>query len=65
MILSLESLHISQEDIPNNETERCQMSEWEVILDAPDRVNIPCLMHNTHLCHCVSMAKWLAYLTHM
>ena len=23
---------------------------WEVVLDAPDRVNIPCLMHDTRLC---------------
>ena len=23
---------------------------WEVVLGAPDRVNIPCLMHDTRLC---------------
>ena len=33
------------EDLPNNE---CKTSEWEVVLGAPDRVNIPCLMHDTH-----------------
>ena len=24
--------------------------KWEVVLVASDRVNIPCLMHHTHLC---------------
>ena len=24
--------------------------KWEVVLGAPDRVNIPCLMHDTRLC---------------
>ena len=23
---------------------------WEVVLGDPDRVNIPCLMHDTRLC---------------
>ena len=23
---------------------------WEVVLEAPDRVNIPCLMHDNRLC---------------
>ena len=26
------------------------ISKWEVVLGAPDRVNIPCLMHDTRLC---------------
>ena len=29
---------------------RCKIYEWEMVLGAPDRVNIPCLMHDTHLC---------------
>ena len=50
---------ISQEDFPNNEIQtRCsnpkgtdvKCSKYEVVLGAPDRVNIPCLMHNTRLC---------------
>ena len=50
---------INQEDFPNNETwtrcsnpkmDRFNISNWEVVLDAPDRVNIPCLRHNTRLC---------------
>ena len=32
---------ISQEDVPNNE----KWTRWEVVPGAPDRVNIPCLMH--------------------
>ena len=24
--------------------------QWEVVLGAPDRVNIPCLKHDTRLC---------------
>ena len=24
--------------------------KWELVLGAPDRVNIPCLMHDTRLC---------------
>ena len=44
---------------PNNEIwTRCSnpkgtdvnYSKWEVVLDAPDRVNIPCLMHDTLRC---------------
>ena len=31
--------------------DRCKISEWEVAQGAPDRVNIPCLMHDTCLCH--------------
>ena len=30
--------------------DRCKISEWEVVLGAPDIVNISCLMHDTHLC---------------
>ena len=29
---------------------RCRMSKWEVALGAPDRVIIPCPMHDSHLC---------------
>ena len=28
----------------------CKRSEWEVVLGAPDRVNIACVMHDTRLC---------------
>ena len=31
---------------------RCIIYKWGVVLGAPDRVNIPCLVHNTHLCQC-------------
>ena len=30
--------------------DRFKMSKWEVVPGAPDRVNIPCLMHDTCLC---------------
>ena len=30
--------------------DRCKISKWEVVKGAPDRVNIPCLMHDTRLC---------------
>ena len=32
--------------------DRCILSQWEVVLEleAPDKVNIPCLMHDTRLC---------------
>ena len=30
--------------------DRCKLSKWEVVLGAPDRVNIPCLVHDTRLC---------------
>ena len=30
--------------------DRCKISECEVIKGAPNRVNIPCLMRDTHLC---------------
>ena len=30
--------------------DRCKISKWEVLPCAPDKVNIPCLMHGTHLC---------------
>ena len=29
---------------------RCKIFEWEVVLGASDRVNIPCLMHDTCFC---------------
>ena len=31
--------------------DRFKISKWEVVLGAPDKVNIPCLMHDTRLCH--------------
>ena len=50
----------SEEDFPNYEIRtRCTNPKngqmiisniWEVLLGAPDRVNIPCLMHDTCLC---------------
>ena len=41
----------SQEDPPNNaKWTRCQYPIREVVLGAPDRVNTPCLMHDTRLC---------------
>ena len=30
--------------------DRYKISKWEVVLGAPDIVNIPCLMYDTHLC---------------
>ena len=30
--------------------DRCKISKWEVVLGAPDRVNIPCLIHDIRLC---------------
>ena len=30
--------------------DKCKIYEWEVVLDSPDRVNIPCLMHDTRRC---------------
>ena len=30
--------------------DRLKLSKWEVVLGAPDRVNIPCLFHDTRLC---------------
>ena len=30
--------------------DRCKISEWEVVLGAPDRVNAPCHKHGTRLC---------------
>ena len=29
--------------------DRFKLAKWEVVLGAPDRVNIPCLMHDTRL----------------
>ena len=42
---------------PNNETDICKISEWEVALGAPDRVNISRLMNDTRHCHVRSMAR--------
>ena len=40
----------SYEDFPNNSKwTRCKYPKWEVVLCAPDRVNIPCLVHDTRL----------------
>ena len=30
--------------------DRCKISDREVVIDAPDRVNIPCLLHDYHRC---------------
>ena len=30
--------------------DRCKISKWEVVLGAPNRVKIHCLMHDTCLC---------------
>ena len=30
--------------------DRFNSSKWEVVLGVQDRVNIPCLMHDTRLC---------------
>ena len=38
---------ISLDDFSNDEMNRCEISVWEVILGAPDRVHIPCLMTHT------------------
>ena len=52
----------SEEDFQNNvKWTRCKYSKWEVVLGAPDRVNIPCLMHDTYFCELdVKMIKKLA-----
>ena len=42
-------MRIGCEAFLNNEIDRCKISVWEVILGAPDRVNIPCLIHDTCL----------------
>ena len=31
---------------PTNETDRLKISDWDVVLGAPEREKIPCLMHN-------------------
>ena len=42
---------ISQEDFPNNEKwTGCKYQKEKVVLGAQDRVNIPCLKHDTRLC---------------
>ena len=41
---------IAKENVPNNEMYRCKISEWGVILGAPDRVNKAYLMHYTRIC---------------
>ena len=30
--------------------DRCKISEWEGVVGAPDRVNIPWFMHDDRLC---------------
>ena len=35
--------------------DRCRISKWEVVLGALDRVNIPCLMHDTR---CLTQVTW-------
>ena len=40
----------SHGDFPNNEMDRCKISKCDMVIGAPDRVNIPCLMHDTGLC---------------
>ena len=30
--------------------DRCNISKWEMVLGALDRVDIPCLMHDIRLC---------------
>ena len=40
----------SQVDFPNDEMDRCKIFQWESVLGVPDRVNISCLMHDTHYC---------------
>ena len=37
----------TSKDFPNNEMDRFEISQWEVVLGAPGRVNISCLRHNT------------------
>ena len=32
---------------PNNEMDKCKVSEWGVVLGVLDRVNIPCLILDT------------------
>ena len=45
--------------LPNNEMDRCSLSEREVALRVIDRVNIPCPMHN-RLCRLdVKMTSYL------
>ena len=47
----LKSTCSSYEDSPNTaKWTRCKYPKWEVVLGATDRVNIPCLMHDTRLC---------------
>ena len=38
------------EEFPNNEMDRCKIFNYEAVLGAPERVNIPFLMHDTCLC---------------
>ena len=50
LLVRSKSTYRSEEDIPDNEKDRCKYPEWEVALRSPDRVNIPCLMYETCLC---------------
>ena len=44
------SMCISAADFTNSEMDICEISVCEVVQGAPDRVNVPCLMHDTSLC---------------
>ena len=37
------STYTSQDDLTNNDMDRCKISKWEVALCAPDRVHMHCL----------------------
>ena len=36
--------------LPNHLKWTVVISKWEIALSALDRINIPCLMHDTHIC---------------
>ena len=43
-------INVLYEDSPDNvKWTRCKYPKWEVVLGDPDRVNRPCLMHDTRL----------------
>ena len=41
--------------------DRCKISNGEVVLAAPDIVNIPCLMHGIRLCNYVNEEHFQFY----
>ena len=57
--------------VKNNEMDKCKISDWEVVLSAPDRVITHCLMHDTRLCqlvdkmtnnkHCTKIYRYKTY----